>query len=106
MVLVPCPEIMIQSAGTVQLKLLAPVPPVTVYCKPFSPEHKLVFPVIGAASIGEVEVGVTAKELARPTPQPLEAVTVTMPASEPGITTIEGVPWPLVITQLAGTVHK
>jgi len=85
--------------------MVAPVPGATEYFNPVSPAQRLIVPVIGEVNNGVEFVGVTLKELAVPTPQPFEAVTVTKPAVAPGVTKIESVPWPEVITQPAGTVH-
>ena len=68
------------------------------------PGHTEVGPEI-APGVAGAEPGLTATQVNPLHPQPLHALTHTLPAVAPAVTVILVVPWPAVMVQPAGTVH-
>jgi hypothetical protein len=100
---VPWPAVIVQPAGTVQVYDDAPETADMLYVTE-APTHGVVVPVIAPGVAGAV-IGVTVKQPGGLDPQPLSAVTQTLPAVEPTVTLIEVVPCPELITHPLGTVH-
>ena len=82
-VVVPCPAVMVQPAGTVQLYVVAPATGEIEYVVEALPTHGTLFPVIAPGAGGALGEGVKPKMVAVLVPQPLEAVTVIGPAYTP-----------------------
>ena len=71
---------------------MAPLAADIEYVTKVAPAHGMVLPVIGPGVTGTFVIGVMAITVAALTPQPLAAVTVTLPPVPFGVTVIDVVP--------------
>ena len=104
---VPCPELIVQPDGTVQLYEVASVTGEILYTSPDNTGQTALEPVIGPGVAGITVLMVTGKVCALLVPQELVAVTVISPfwPLAPEVTVMALVPAPDVMVHPAGTVQ-
>jgi hypothetical protein len=101
-IFVPCPDVILDPAGTVQL-YVSPIVLVTEYVIPVAFGHTETGPVI--AEVIGVELAVIVNELGVPIPHEVDSLTVITPPVAPKLAVIALVPCPDAILTPDEAVH-